>query len=132
MAGDVDTLMVIVPGGPLTQNLIDAQVLDALGPNGILINMARGSVVDEPALIRALQQKRILAAGLDVYVNEPEVPKELIAMENVVLFPHLGSASEWTRQKMDQLVVDNLASWAAGRGPLTPVPETPWPPRKRA
>jgi lactate dehydrogenase-like 2-hydroxyacid dehydrogenase len=94
--------------------------------------MARGSVVDEPALIRALQRKSILAAGLDVYANEPDVPQELIAMENVVLFPHLGSASEWTRQKMDQLVVDNLASWAAGRGPLTPVPETPWPPRKRA
>jgi lactate dehydrogenase-like 2-hydroxyacid dehydrogenase len=89
-------------------------------------------VVDEPALIRALQQKKILAAGLDVYVNEPEVPQELIAMENVVLFPHLGSASEWTRTKMDQLVVDNLAAWAAGKGPLTPVPETPWPPRKRA
>ncbi len=132
MARDVDTLMVIVPGGPATQNLINAEVLDALGPNGILINMARGSVVDEPALIRALQQKKILSAGLDVYVNEPDVPNELIAMENVVLFPHLGSASEWTRAKMDQLVVDNLAAWAAGKGPLTPVAETPWPPRKRA
>jgi lactate dehydrogenase-like 2-hydroxyacid dehydrogenase len=132
MARDVDTLMVIVPGGPATQNMINAEVLAALGPNGILINMARGSVVDEPALIRALQQKTILSAGLDVYVKEPAVPKELIAMDNVVLFPHLGSASEWTRKKMDQLVVDNLASWAAGKGPLTPVPETPWPPRKRA
>jgi len=132
MARDVDTLLVIVPGGPATQNMINAEVLDALGPNGILINMARGSVVDEPALIRALQQKKILSAGLDVYVNEPDVPQELIAMENVVLFPHLGSASEWTRTKMDQLVVDNLAAWAAGKGPLTPVAETPWPPRKRA
>jgi len=132
MARDVDTLMVIVPGGAATQNMINAEVLDALGPNGILINMARGSVVDEPALIRALKDKKILSAGLDVYVNEPEVPKELIAMENIVLFPHLGSASVWTRNKMDQLVVDNLASWAAGKGPLTPVAETPWPPRKRA
>jgi len=88
-------------------------------------------VVDEPALIRALKDKKILSAGLDVYVNEPEVPKELIAMENIVLFPHLGSASVWTRNKMDQLVVDNLASWAAGKGPLTPVAETPWPPKKR-
>jgi lactate dehydrogenase-like 2-hydroxyacid dehydrogenase len=131
MARDVDTLMVIVPGGAATQNMINAEVLDALGPRGILINMARGSVVDEPALIRALREKKIFAAGLDVYVKEPEVPQELIAMDNVVLFPHLGSASEWTRTRMDQLVVDNLASWAAGKGPLTPVAETPWPPKKR-
>ncbi len=132
MARDVDTLMVIVPGGPATHNLINAEVLDALGPKGILINMARGSVVDEPALIRALKEKKIYSAGLDVYVNEPEVPKELLEMDHIVLFPHLGSASEWTRIKMDQLVVDNLASWAAGKGPLTPVPETPWPPKRRA
>ena len=131
MARDVDTLMVIVPGGPGTRNLINAEVLEALGPKGILINMARGSVVDEPALIRALQDKKILAAGLDVYAKEPEVPRELIAMENVVLFPHLGSGSEWTRTRMDQLVVDNLASWVAGKGPLTPVAETPWPSKKR-
>ena len=131
MAHDVDILMAIVPGGAATQNMINAEVLDALGPEGIFINMARGSVVDEPALIRALQQKKILSAGLDVYAKEPEVPKELIEMDNVVLFPHLGSASEWTRIKMDQLVVDNLASWAAGKGPLTPVAETPWPPKKR-
>jgi len=131
MARDADTLLAIVPGGAGTRNMIDARVLEALGPNGIVINMARGSVVDEPALIRALKEKKILAAGLDVYVNEPEVPQELIEMENVVLFPHLGSASEWTRKKMDQVVVDNLASWAAGKGPLTPVAETPWPPKKR-
>ena len=108
------------------------QVLDALGPDGIFINMARGSVVDEPALIKALQEKRILSAGLDVYANEPEVPKELIAMDNVVLFPHLGSATVATRRAMDQLVVDNLLAWGAGKPPLTPVPETPWPPKKRA
>ena len=132
MAHDVDTLMVIVPGGAATQNLINAEVLDALGPRGIVINMARGSVVDEAALIHALKEKKIYSAGLDVYVKEPAVPAELIAMDNVVLFPHLGSGSEWTRTKMDQLVVDNLASWSAGKGPLTPVAETPWPPRKRA
>ena len=132
MARDVDTLVVIVPGGAATQNMINAEVLDALGPKGILINMARGSVVDEPALIRALKEKKIYSAGLDVYVTEPEVPKELLEMDNIVLFPHLGSASEWTRTKMDQLVVDNLASWAAGKGPLTPVPETPWPPKRRS
>jgi lactate dehydrogenase-like 2-hydroxyacid dehydrogenase len=131
MARDVDTLMVIVPGGAATRNLINKQVLEALGPNGILINMARGSVVDEPALIEALKSGTIMSAGLDVFVNEPHVPPELIAMENVVLFPHLGSASEHTRRAMDQLVVDNLLAWFAGKPPLTPVPETPYPPQKR-
>jgi lactate dehydrogenase-like 2-hydroxyacid dehydrogenase len=126
MARDADILLVIVPGGAATANMIDAAVLDALGPDGILINMARGSVVDEPALIKALQERRIMAAGLDVFAGEPEVPAELIAMENVVLFPHLGSASVYTREKMDQLVVDNILAWAAGKPPLTPVPETPW------
>jgi lactate dehydrogenase-like 2-hydroxyacid dehydrogenase len=126
MARAVDILMVIVPGGAGTANLINADVLDALGPDGILINMARGSVVDEPALIKALQDKRIMAAGLDVFAKEPDVPQELIAMDNVVLFPHLGSASVYTREKMDQLVVDNIAAWAAGKPPLTPVAETPW------
>jgi lactate dehydrogenase-like 2-hydroxyacid dehydrogenase len=126
MARDVDVLMVIVPGGPATKNLIDAQVLAALGPDGILINMARGSVVDEPALIKALRDEAILTAGLDVFVNEPEVPAELLAMEHVVLFPHLGSASVYTRTQMDRLVVDNLLAWADGKPPLTPVPETPW------
>ena len=132
MARDVDILVVITPGGPGTQNLINAEVLKALGPDGILINMARGSVVDEPALIQALKDKTIMSAGLDVFVREPEVPAELIAMENVVLFPHLGSGSVYTRTQMDQLVVDNLNAWAAGKGPLTPVPETPWPPRRTA
>jgi len=126
MARDVDILLVIVPGGAATANMINAEVLDALGPNGILINMARGSVVDEPALIKALKDKRILAAGLDVYVKEPEVPAELIAMDNVVLFPHLGSGSVYTRDKMDQLIVDNIVAWAAAKPPLTPVLETPF------
>ena len=126
MAHEVDTLMVIVPGGAATANIINAEVLDALGPNGILINMARGSVVDEPALIKALKEKRIMAAGLDVFAKEPEVPPELMAMDNVVLFPHLGSASVYTRDRMDQLVVDNIAAWVAGKPPLTPVAETPF------
>jgi lactate dehydrogenase-like 2-hydroxyacid dehydrogenase len=125
MAHDVDTLMVIVPGGAGTRNLIDAKVFEALGPNGILINMARGSVVDEEALIAALRAGKIFSAGLDVYANEPKVPKALIEMENVVLFPHLGSATVYTRAAMDQLVVDNVLAWAAGKRPLTPVPETP-------
>ena len=126
MARDVDTLMVIVPGGAATANIINAEVLDALGPEGILINMARGSVVDEPALVKALKDKRIMAAGLDVFAKETEVPQDLIEMDHVVLFPHLGSASVHTRDKMDQLVVDNIAAWAAGKPPLTPVPETPF------
>ena len=122
MARAVDVLLVIVPGGAQTKNLIGREVLEALGPDGILINMARGSVVDEPALIKALQDKTILTAGLDVFAREPEVPAELIAMDHVVLFPHLGSASVYTRTQMDQLVVDNLLAWAAGKPPLTPVP----------
>ena len=131
MARDVDILLVIAPGGVATKNLINAEVLAALGPEGILINMARGSVVDEQALIKALQDKTIMSAGLDVYAREPRVPPELIAMEHVVLFPHLGSASVATRERMDQLVVDNLLAWGAGKPPLTPVAETPWPPAKR-
>ena len=125
MARAADVLLVITPGGAATRNLINAEVLAALGPEGILINMARGSVVDEPALIEALQQKKILSAGLDVFANEPDVPRELTAMENVVLLPHVGSASHATRRAMDQLVADNIISWFAGKGPLTPVPETP-------
>src|SRR6202163_2045117 len=101
MARAVDVLLVIVPGGAQTKNLIGREVLAALGPDGILINMARGSVVDEPALIKALQDKTILSAGLDVFAHEPEVPAELIAMDHVVLFPHLGSASIYTRTQME-------------------------------
>jgi lactate dehydrogenase-like 2-hydroxyacid dehydrogenase len=130
MARDVDTLMVIVPGGAATQNLIDAEVLKALGPQGILINMARGSVIDEPALIEALKNRTIYSAGLDVFVKEPVVPKELLEMDHVVLFPHLGSSTEVTRAAMDQLVVNNILAWAAGKPPLTPVPETPYSPKR--
>jgi len=130
MAGDVDTLMVIVPGGASTQNMINVEVLKALGPRGIVINMARGSVVDEPALIEALKNRTIYSAGLDVFAKEPHVPKELIEMDHIVLFPHLGSSTEVTRAAMDQLVVDNILAWSAGKPPLTPVPETPWPPKR--
>ena len=125
MARDVDVLVLITPGGASTHNMINAEVLKALGPTGILINVARGSVVDEPALIEALKQGTIMAAGLDVFAQEPKVPQELIDMKNVVLFPHVGSASIFTRTAMDQLVADNLNAWFAGKPPLTPVPETP-------
>jgi len=130
MARAVDTLMVIVPGGAATQNMINAEVLKALGPTGIVVNMARGSVIDEPALIEALKNRTIYSAGLDVFVKEPDVPKELLEMDHVVLLPHLGSASEATRAAMDQLVVDNILAWAAGKPPLTPVVETPYPPKR--
>ena len=126
MAGDVDTLIAILPGGPATLNLIDAAVLDALGPRGILINVARGSVVDEPALITALRARTILAAGLDVYVSEPNINPAFLELDNVTLYPHVGSATIHTRNAMGQLVVDNLIAYAEGRPPKTPVPETPF------
>jgi lactate dehydrogenase-like 2-hydroxyacid dehydrogenase len=132
LAKACDVLVVMAPGGAGTRNLIDAEVLRALGPNGVLINMARGSLVDEDALIEALRSGTIAAAGLDVYRDEPRVPPALIDMDHVVLLPHVGSASEPTRDLMSQVVVDNLVSWAAGKGPLTPVAETPYPARRSA
>ncbi|TCT08142.1 2-hydroxyacid dehydrogenase [Aquabacter spiritensis] len=129
LARDVDTLILILPGGPATRGLVDAEILAALGPRGILINVARGSVVDEPALIAALEAGTILAAGLDVFADEPNVPEALRARDNVVLLPHVGSATHFTRAAMGQLVVDNLRAWFKGAGPVTPVAETPWPPR---
>jgi lactate dehydrogenase-like 2-hydroxyacid dehydrogenase len=128
MARDVDTLVVIVPGGPETRHLVDADVLAALGPRGILVNVARGTVVDQDALVRALASGAILGAGLDVFADEPHVPQALLDHEGVVVIPHAGSGTHHTRSIMGKLLLDNLVSWFAGRGPLTPVPETPWPP----
>jgi lactate dehydrogenase-like 2-hydroxyacid dehydrogenase len=125
MAKAVDTLIAIVPGGPGTTKMINAEVMKTLGPRGVIINVARGTVVDEQALVAALKSGTILAAGLDVFEKEPNVPDELKSMQNVVLLPHIGSASVVTRNAMDQLVVDNLKAWFAGKPPLTPVPETP-------
>ena len=124
LAAASDVLIAIVPGGAGTRHLVDARVLDALGPDGVFINVARGSVVDQDALIAALAERRILAAGLDVYADEPNVPEALVAMEQVVLLPHLGSASERTRAAMGKLVVDNLTSWFTTGRALTPVAET--------
>jgi lactate dehydrogenase-like 2-hydroxyacid dehydrogenase len=126
LARDVDTLIVVTPGGGGTQNMIDATVLGALGSRGILINMARGSVVDEASLIEALKKGTILAAGLDVFVGEPNINLALLAVDNLTLFPHVGSASMHTRNAMGQLVVDNLVAFAEGKPPKTPVPETPF------
>src|ERR1700730_9020116 len=125
MAKAVDALVVIVPGGAGTAKMVNADVMKALGPRGVIINVARGTVIDEQALVAALKSGTILAAGLDVFEKEPNVPDELRAMQNVVLLPHIGSASVVTRNAMDQLVVDNLKAWFAGKPPLTPVAETP-------
>src|ERR1041384_3378940 len=110
MARDVNLMVVITPGGAATKNLINADVLKALGPEGVLINVARGSVVDEDALLKALKDRTILSAGLDVFANEPQVPQELMQMENVVLLTHVGSASHATRRAMAELGAANIIS----------------------
>lgn len=124
MAEAVDTLIAIVPGTPQTQHAINAEVLEALGKRGVLINVGRGPVVDEKALIAALQSKTIAAAGLDVFENEPAVPQALIDLPNACLFPHVASASEDTRLAMGNLVVDNLVQWFSEGSAITPTPET--------
>ncbi|WP_278620255.1 2-hydroxyacid dehydrogenase [Ectopseudomonas oleovorans] len=116
-----DFLVLTCPGGQATYHLIDAKVLEALGPDGFLINVARGSVVDEAALIAALQQKVIGGAGLDVFEREPQVPAALRELDNVVLLPHVGSASVETRQQMADLVLDNLRAFIATGKLLTPL-----------
>ena len=126
LARAVDTLIVAAPGGPGTNGIVDAGVLAALGADGIVVNIARGSVIDEAALIAALQSGTILGAGLDVFENEPHVPQALIDLEQTVLLPHVGSGSHHTRAAMGRLLTDNLFSWFDGKGPVTPVPETPW------
>lgn len=123
LAAACDILLVAAPGGTATRHLVDAQVLDALGPEGFLINIARGSLVDEPALIGALQARRIAGAGLDVFAGEPHVPDAFLALDNVVLLPHVGSATHATRAAMEQLLVDNVDAYATDRPLLTPVAE---------
>jgi len=120
MAKDVDFLVVICPGGPATKNLVNATVMEALGPEGILVNVARGSVVDEPALVAALKSGKLGGAGLDVFADEPNVPNELLTMENVVLAPHVGSATTETRNAMADLVVANLRAHLRGQKLVTP------------
>jgi len=124
MARDVDVLMIVIPGGDSTRHLVDAEVLEALGPDGILINVSRGSVVDEQALVDALRANTILSAGLDVFEHEPKVHPDLLTLPNAVLLPHVGSATMPTRTAMGNLVVDNLRNWLAHGTPLTPVPES--------
>lgn len=122
MAKDVDILIAIVPGGAETRHLVDRDVMDALGPKGVFINVARGSVADEDALIAALRDGRLGAAGLDVFANEPRVPQALKDMtENVVLQPHQASATHDTRLAMGRLVIENLLAGIAGKPLVTPV-----------
>ena len=124
LATSVDTLISVVPGGATTLKAVDAPVLKALGPNGVFINIGRGSTVDEAALATALGDGTILAAGLDVFSDEPRVPEALLKLPNATLLPHVGSASVHTRNAMADLVADNLESWFAKGSALTPVPET--------
>ena len=116
-----DVLMLTCPGGEATRNLVGAPVLEALGPRGWLVNMARGSVVDEPALLAALKAGTIRGAGLDVYWNEPKPDPALVALPNVIPYPHHSSGTVETRAAMSQLVLDNLAAHFAGRPLITPV-----------
>lgn len=121
MAGNVDILIVITPGGAGTRHIVNRAVMDALGPKGILVNVARGSCVDEPALIAALSEGRLGGAALDVFDDEPRVPAALLAMDNVVLAPHVGSGTVETRTAMCDLVVNNLLAHLEGRPLLTAV-----------
>jgi lactate dehydrogenase-like 2-hydroxyacid dehydrogenase len=115
LAENSDVLLVVTPGGAATTKLVNAKVLDALGSKGYLVNIARGSVIDEPVLLRYLQEKRIAGAGLDVFVDEPRVPPEFFALENAVLFPHVGSATVETRKAMGDVQIENLRLHFAGK-----------------
>ena len=123
MARDVDCLICITPGGPTTNRIVNAEVLEALGPTGTLINVSRGSVVDEAALIAALQSGKLGWAGLDVFEAEPKVPEALRALPNVVLLPHVGSATVETRAAMGKLTVDNLLQHLKDGTVISAVPE---------
>lgn len=123
LAEAVDTLIVITPGGASTNKIVNAEVLSALGSRGALVNIARGTVVDEEALIDALATGRLGTAGLDVFEDEPNVPQELIDMGHIVLLPHVGSATVETRIAMGDLVCDNLSQWLATGKAIKPVPE---------
>jgi lactate dehydrogenase-like 2-hydroxyacid dehydrogenase len=121
MARDSDWLVIIAPGGKSTEGIVSRQVLEALGPEGYLVNMARGSLVDEPALLELLEAKRLAGAALDVFAREPHVPEGFFALDNVVLSPHQGSATHQTRNKMGALVVQNLEAHFAGEPLLSAV-----------
>ena len=122
MAKASDILIIVAPGGPATRHIVNAEVLDALGPDGVLVNIARGSLVDEKALIQALRTKQDSGRRPRRVRERADVPGDLIDLDNVVLLPHVGSASLKTRLAMADCLVDNLFAWADGKPPLTPVP----------
>jgi len=124
LAKESDFLMVATSAGPDARHMVNAQVLEALGPEGILINIARGSVVDEKALVAALEGGKIGGAGLDVFENEPKVPDVLFGRDDVVLLPHIASSTRETRGEMGRLVIKNLEAWFSGKPLVTPTPET--------
>ena len=121
LADWADVMIAACPGGAETRGIVSRAALETLGPEGIFINIARGSVVDETAMIELLSSGKLGAAGLDVFEREPHVPAALLALDNVVVHPHQGSATHTTRMAMGRLVLDNIAAWLAGRSPLTPV-----------
>jgi len=121
LAKDADFLVVTAPGGAATRGLVNRAVLDALGPEGVLVNVARGSIVDEPALVQALTQGTLGGAGLDVFADEPNIPDALKTMSNVVLEPHIASATAEGRRAMAALVMDNLRAHFAGAALVTPL-----------
>ena len=121
LARNSDFLVIIIPATPQTNKIVSKAVIDALGPTGILVNVARGAVVDEDALVEALESGKLGGAGLDVFVNEPHVPEALLSMDNVVLQPHVGSGTHETRRAMSQLVLDNLDAKFAGKPLLTEI-----------
>jgi lactate dehydrogenase-like 2-hydroxyacid dehydrogenase len=123
LASESDFLIVACPGGATTKNIVNTEVLTALGKKGTLVNIARGSIVDEPALVAALEKGTIKGAGLDVFADEPRIPQPLLAMDNVVLLPHVGSATRETRQAMGDLCKANLDAWFAKKPLLTLIPE---------
>jgi lactate dehydrogenase-like 2-hydroxyacid dehydrogenase len=121
LAQNSDILFLAAAGGPGVRHIVDAQILDALGPDGIFVNIARGWLVDEAALVAALKEGRLGAAGLDVFEDEPRVPEELLSLDNVVLTPHIASNTDETMRAMGECVLENLRSWFAGNGPIHPV-----------
>jgi lactate dehydrogenase-like 2-hydroxyacid dehydrogenase len=123
LAAESEFLVVACPGGPATKNIVNAKVLAALGKKGTIVNIARGSIIDEPALVAALQAGSIKGAGLDVFADEPNIPPPLYAMDNVVLLPHVGSATRETRQAMGDLCKANLDAWFDGKPLPTLIPE---------
>jgi lactate dehydrogenase-like 2-hydroxyacid dehydrogenase len=127
MAKDCDTLVMALPGDPTTHKIASREALEALGPEGVVVNISRGSVIDEDAMIDLLRTNKLLAAGLDVFTTEPEINPAFYELDNVALSPHCAAGSHDSRSTGQRIACDNVLSWIARKGPLDPVLETPWP-----